>query len=83
MRSRAGRACFRLCSQEVHSRQDAAGKGWKDSPAEEQNRRSVYLDVKRGIEDSASGVARLCQQHVARRHRTGDDDRAAGADVAE
>jgi len=34
---------------EVHSTQDAAGKGWKDSPVEEQNRRSIYLVVKRAL----------------------------------
>ena len=44
-----GPSVFPTLSQETHSGQDAAGKGWQDSPAEEQNRRSVYLTVKRGL----------------------------------
>jgi len=44
-----GPSVFPTLSQETHSGQDAAGKGWQDSPAEEQNRRSVYLAVKRGL----------------------------------
>ena len=46
---RGGPSVFPTLSQETHSGQDAAGKGWQDSPAEEQNRRSVYLAVKRGL----------------------------------
>jgi hypothetical protein len=34
---------------EVHGTQDSSGKGWADSPVEEQNRRSVYLVVKRAL----------------------------------
>ena len=35
--------------REVHTTQDSAGKGWADSPPGEQNRRSIYLVVKRAL----------------------------------
>ena len=44
-----GPSVFPTLSQETHSGQDSSGKGWKDSPPNEQNRRSVYLVVKRGL----------------------------------
>ncbi len=44
-----GPSVFPSLPKEVHTTQDSAGKGWEDSPAEEQNRRSVYLAVKRAL----------------------------------
>jgi hypothetical protein len=46
---RGGPSVFPTLPQEVHGTQDSSGKGWADSPAEEQNRRSVYLVVKRAL----------------------------------
>jgi hypothetical protein len=46
---RGGPSVFPTLPKEVHGTQDSAGKGWADSPAEEQNRRSVYLVVKRAL----------------------------------
>lgn len=46
---RGGPGVFPTLPQEVHRTQDAAGKGWTDSPADEQRRRSVYLVVKRAL----------------------------------
>lgn len=46
---RGGPSVFPTLPKEVHGTQDAAGKGWADSPAAEQNRRSVYLVVKRAL----------------------------------
>ena len=46
---RGGPSVFPSLPKEVHTTQDSAGKGWEDSPAEEQNRRSVYLVVKRAL----------------------------------
>jgi hypothetical protein len=45
----AGPSIFPTLPKEVHGTQDSAGKGWVDSPASEQNRRSIYLVVKRGL----------------------------------
>ncbi|HEX2475449.1 MAG TPA: DUF1553 domain-containing protein, partial [Lacipirellulaceae bacterium] len=44
-----GPSVFPTLSQDTHGGQDTAGKGWQDSPADEQNRRSIYLVVKRGL----------------------------------
>jgi hypothetical protein len=44
-----GPSVFPTLSKDIHGGQDTVGKGWQDSPAEEQNRRSVYLVVKRGL----------------------------------
>ncbi len=44
-----GPSVFPTLSQELHGGQDTSEKGWQDSPANEQNRRSVYLVVKRGL----------------------------------
>ncbi len=46
---RGGPSVFPTLPKEVHTTQDSAGKGWEDSPAAEQNRRSVYLVVKRAL----------------------------------
>jgi len=46
---RGGPSVFPSLPREVHTTQDSAGKGWEDSPADEQNRRSVYLVVKRAL----------------------------------
>ena len=44
-----GPSVYPTLPAEVHSTQDAAGKGWKDSPPDEQHCRSVYLVVKRAL----------------------------------
>src|SRR6185436_9901577 len=44
-----GPSVFPTLPREVHGTQDASGKGWADSPAPEQDRRSVYLVVKRAL----------------------------------
>jgi hypothetical protein len=44
-----GPSVFPTLPKEVHGTQDSSGKGWADSPADEQNRRSVYLVVKRAL----------------------------------
>lgn len=44
-----GSSVFPTLSAEVHGTQDSAGKGWSDSPADEQWRRSIYLVVKRAL----------------------------------
>jgi hypothetical protein len=46
---RGGPSVFPTLPKEVHGTQDSSGKGWADSPADEQNRRSVYLVVKRAL----------------------------------
>ena len=46
---RSGPSVFPTLPKEVHGTQDSSGKGWADSTAEEQNRRSVYLVVKRAL----------------------------------
>ncbi len=46
---RGGPSVFPTLPKEVHGTQDSSGKGWADSPTEEQNRRSVYLVVKRAL----------------------------------
>ncbi len=46
---RGGPGVYPTLPPEVHGTQDSSGKGWADSPAEEQNRRSVYLVVKRAL----------------------------------
>ena len=48
-RRQGGPSVFPTLPAEVHTTQDSAGKGWQDSPAEEQDRRSVYLVVKRAL----------------------------------
>ena len=48
-RRQGGPSVFPTLPPEVHTTQDSAGKGWQDSPAEEQDRRSVYLVVKRAL----------------------------------
>ncbi len=47
--ARGGPSVFPTLPHEVHTTQDSAGKGWQDSPREEQDRRSVYLVVKRAL----------------------------------
>jgi hypothetical protein len=44
-----GPSVYPTLAQDIHVGQDSAGKGWQESPAAEQNRRSVYLVVKRGL----------------------------------
>jgi hypothetical protein len=44
-----GPSFFPALPKEVHATQDTAGKGWTDSPPEEQNRRSIYIFVKRAL----------------------------------
>jgi hypothetical protein len=44
-----GPSVFPRLPPEVHRTQDSAEKGWQDSPADEQDRRSVYLVVKRAL----------------------------------
>jgi hypothetical protein len=46
---RGGPSVFPTLPKEVHGTQDSSGKGWADSPPEEQNRRSIYLVVKRAL----------------------------------
>lgn len=46
---RGGPSVFATLPKEVHTTQDSAGKGWSDSSPEEQNRRSLYLFVKRAL----------------------------------
>ena len=46
---RGGPSVFPTLPKEVHGTQDSSGKGWADSTAGEQNRRSVYLVVKRAL----------------------------------
>jgi len=46
---RGGPGVFPTLPAEVHGTQDSSGKGWTDSPVEEQHRRSVYLVVKRAL----------------------------------
>ena len=47
--ARGGPSVFPTLPHEVHTTQDSAGKGWQDSPRTEQDRRSVYLVVKRAL----------------------------------
>jgi len=49
---RGGPSVFPTLPKEVHGTQDSSGKGWADSPPDEQNRRSVYLVVKRALKVS-------------------------------
>lgn len=44
-----GPSVYPSLPSEVHGTQDSSGKGWADSPPEEQNRRSIYLVVKRAL----------------------------------
>jgi hypothetical protein len=44
-----GPSFFPTLPPEVHRTQDAAGKGWGESPAAEQDRRSLYVFVKRAL----------------------------------
>ena len=44
-----GPSVFPTLPKEVHRTQDSAGKGWTDSPPDEQDRRSIYLVVKRAL----------------------------------
>jgi hypothetical protein len=46
---RGGPSVYPTLSQDTHGGQDTSGKNWHDSLADEQNRRSVYLVVKRGL----------------------------------
>jgi hypothetical protein len=47
--NRGGPSVYPTLPKEVHGTQDSSGKGWTDSPPEEQNRRSIYLAVKRAL----------------------------------
>jgi hypothetical protein len=60
---RGGPSVFPTLPAEVHTTQDSAGKGWQDSPQREQDRRSIYLVVKRALKvpllecfDAANGT---------------------------
>jgi hypothetical protein len=44
-----GPSIFPSLPKEVHRTQDSEGKGWQESPLEEQNRRSIYIFVKRAL----------------------------------
>ena len=44
-----GPSVFSSLPKEVHGTQDSVGKGWGESSESEQNRRSVYLFVKRAL----------------------------------
>jgi hypothetical protein len=44
-----GPSVYPTLTPDIHVGQDSAGKGWQESPPAEQNRRSVYLVVKRGL----------------------------------
>ena len=46
---RGGPSVYPTLPKEVHGTQDSSGKGWTDSPPDEQNRRSIYLAVKRAL----------------------------------
>lgn len=48
-RKQGGPSVFPTLPKEIHITQDSAGKGWGESSVEEQNRRSVYLFVKRAL----------------------------------
>ena len=61
--TRGGPSVFPTLPAEVHTTQDSAGKGWQDSPLPEQDRRSIYLVVKRALKvpllecfDAANGT---------------------------
>jgi len=61
--ARGGPSVFPTLPHEVHTTQDSAGKGWQDSAPAEQDRRSVYLVVKRALKvpllecfDAANGT---------------------------
>jgi len=47
-----GPSVFPTLPKEVHGTQDSSGKGWGESPPDEQNRRSIYLVVKRALKVS-------------------------------
>jgi hypothetical protein len=44
-----GPSVYPALPHEVHITQDSAGKGWGESPPAEQNRRSIYVFVKRAL----------------------------------
>jgi hypothetical protein len=44
-----GPSFFPSLPKEVHRTQDGEGKGWQESPPEEQNRRSIYTFIKRAL----------------------------------
>jgi hypothetical protein len=44
-----GPSFFPTLPKEVHRTQDGEGKGWSDSPPDEQNRRSIYIFIKRAL----------------------------------
>jgi len=48
-RKAEGPSVYPSLPAEVHGTQDSSGKGWSDSPPDEQRRRSVYLVVKRAL----------------------------------
>ncbi len=48
-RKMGGPSVYPSLPHEVHITQDSAGKGWGESPPEEQARRSVYVFVKRAL----------------------------------
>jgi hypothetical protein len=67
--TRGGASVFPTLPAEVHTTQDSAGKGWQDSPLPEQDRRSIYLVVKRALKvpllecfDAANGTSSLGQR---------------------
>jgi len=64
--TRGGPSVFPTLPAEVHTTQDSAGKGWQDSPLPEQDRRSIYLVVKRALKvpllecfDAANGTSSI------------------------
>ena len=67
--TRGGASVFPTLPAEVHTTQDSAGKGWQDSPLPEQDRRSIYLVVKRALKvpllecfDAANGTSSTGQR---------------------
>jgi hypothetical protein len=67
--TRGGPSVFPTLPAEVHTTQDSAGKGWQDSPLPEQDRRSIYLVVKRALKvpllecfDAANGTSSIGQR---------------------
>ena len=67
--TRGGPSVFPTLPAEVHTTQDSAGKGWQDSPLPEQDRRSIYLVVKRALKvpllecfDAANGTSSTGQR---------------------
>ena len=80
---RGGPSVFPTLPKEVHGTQDSSGKGWADSPADEQNRRSVYLVVKRALKVPLLECLDFANSASPVGVRAEHDDCAAGVDAAE